>query len=301
MTSPGAPTPVSIPDVVAPPPGNPRFPLLDSLRGLAALSILVFHVDGLNLNDTGRWVRVITWRLNIGVTVFFVLSGFLLYRPFVAARLEGRTQPRIRDYARRRVLRIVPAYWLALTVLAIYPGLVGVFTGDWWRYYGFAQNYSIPNEVHGIAQAWTLGIEASFYAALPIYALAITRATRGVPTRSAVRRDLIGLGALALGAVGARVVLGHNSIVVYTLPGMLYWFALGMAMAVASAYVALTDGHSAALRVIERWPSALWCAAVALTVSLTVVLRLPAPAPVPTPPKPTACRRTVASAALAAR
>jgi peptidoglycan/LPS O-acetylase OafA/YrhL len=70
------------------------------------------------------------------VGVFFALSGFLLYRPYLAARLAGRPQPSTRSFLRRRWLRILPAYWVALTVLAIWPGLPGVFTGDWWRYYG---------------------------------------------------------------------------------------------------------------------------------------------------------------------
>src|SRR3712207_6891277 len=56
-------------------------------------------------------------------------------------RSRGRPAPRIARYARRRVLRIVPAYWVALTLLAIFPGIVGVFTADWWRYYLFLQLY----------------------------------------------------------------------------------------------------------------------------------------------------------------
>ena len=59
----------------------------------------------------------------------------------------GRPPPRVRDYARRRVLRIVPAYWVALTVLAATVGLCGVFTGDWWVYYGFLQNRAVHDAV----------------------------------------------------------------------------------------------------------------------------------------------------------
>ena len=123
MTELLAPTREQAPDVVKPPPGNPRFPLFDSLRGLAALAIVLTHVGlGSGANYNAAYGALLA-RLDIGVTLFFVLSGFLLYRPFVAARIEDRPALRLRDYARRRVLRIVPAYWLALTVLAIWPGL----------------------------------------------------------------------------------------------------------------------------------------------------------------------------------
>ena len=106
------------------------------------------------------------------MAVFFVLSGFLLYRPFFNAELTDAPRPRIRDFARRRVLRIVPAYWLTLTALAIFPGLVGVFSDHWWRYYGFLQVYSSPPllRITGIPVAWSLCIEVSLYLALPFYA-----------------------------------------------------------------------------------------------------------------------------------
>src|SRR4051794_41542872 len=101
------------PDAVAPPPGNPRFPLLDPLRAVAALCIVVTHTAAYShfnsLNPLGAW----TARLDCGVAIFFVLSGFLLYRPFVAARLGGRPGPSVGRYARRRLLRIIPAYWVA--------------------------------------------------------------------------------------------------------------------------------------------------------------------------------------------
>src|SRR4051812_32160566 len=128
------------PDALAPPPGNPRFPQVDGLRAFAALAVLVTHTAFLSGFNGRGFAGEVTARLDVGVTLFFVISGFLLYRPFVAARLEGRAGPRVTRYARRRVLRIVPAYWLALTVLAIWPGLVGVHTDHWWVYYGFLQD-----------------------------------------------------------------------------------------------------------------------------------------------------------------
>src|SRR4051794_29134964 len=161
------------PDAVTPPPGNPRFPLFDALRAIAALCIVATHTSGLtHFFLAGNPLAPVTSRLNVGVTIFFVVSGFLLYRPFVAARLEQRPAPGLGAYARRRLLRIIPAYWLALTVLAVWPGLEDVFTTHWWRYYLLLQNLS-PNSIFGgIVPAWSLCIELSFYVALPFYAMA---------------------------------------------------------------------------------------------------------------------------------
>jgi peptidoglycan/LPS O-acetylase OafA/YrhL len=64
--------------------------------------------------------------LNLGVTIFFLISGFLLYRPFIADRGGGAAAPGIGDYARRRFLRIYPAYSVVITVLTIVPGVTGV-------------------------------------------------------------------------------------------------------------------------------------------------------------------------------
>src|SRR5947209_19307560 len=106
--------------VVAPPPGNPRFPLVDGMRAIAALLVLVVHTSFLSGADFGAWYGKYASRFDVGVPIFFAISGFLLYRPFVAAHLEGKAGPRVGDYAWRRFLRIVPAYWFALTVLSFY-------------------------------------------------------------------------------------------------------------------------------------------------------------------------------------
>ena len=63
----------------------------------------------------GAWVR----HLNVGVSVFFVLSALLLYRPFVVAHLRDEPGPRLLPYLARRAVRIFPAYWAALFVTAV--------------------------------------------------------------------------------------------------------------------------------------------------------------------------------------
>ncbi len=103
-----------------PPAGNERFPLVDGLRAIAALSVVVYHVGLVSgLNEGGGGAHYAFQRLNVGVTLFFVISGFLLYRPYVNARLRGTPRPTARQFFRRRLLRIVPAYWAALAILVV--------------------------------------------------------------------------------------------------------------------------------------------------------------------------------------
>jgi peptidoglycan/LPS O-acetylase OafA/YrhL len=252
---------------VAPPPGNPRFALFDSLRGIAILAVVTFHVVGI-AGDLGR--RVVGDVFAIlgpqAPILFFAISGFLLYRPYVAARAAGAPSPSLARYARRRVLRIVPAYWLALTVLAIYPGIVGVFSSDWWRYYFFLQLYSHDTYAGGISVAWTLCVEASFYLALPFWALAVRRL--GV--------ELLPLALVALGGAAIQVAAAHNDVsdlVASTALGQCTWIALGMALAVASVAVERGPREPGVVRFVTRRPGACWWAAAAAFAGLVIVLR----------------------------
>lgn len=259
------------PDVVAPPPGNPRFPLMDSLRAVAALGVLVSHVTIFTGNVQHRAWGVIPGNLDVGVSVFFVLSGFLLYRPFCAADLDGRRPPRVRSYLRRRVLRIVPAYWLALTVLAIYPGVPGVFSADWWRYYGFLQFYSYRTSIHGLGVAWTLCIEVAFYVILPVYASGVRRFTARLDRGARVRAQLGLLGVLAVGSIALRVadqgVVMQNSLLT-----RFYWFALGMALAIASATLHGRAELPRAVRLVIQRPGACWLGALIVFLAMCAVL-----------------------------
>jgi peptidoglycan/LPS O-acetylase OafA/YrhL len=264
--------------VVAPPPGNPRFPHVDGLRAIAALSVLVYHT-AYSAGATGAWYGPVVGRLEIGVALFFAISGFLLYRPFFAAHHAGAPRIRTRDYLRRRVLRIVPAYWLALTVLAIYPGLLGVFTGDWWIYYGFGQIYQLETFVNGIPQAWTLCVEATFYLALPFYALAMRGLCRGRSRRTVVTIELGVLALLALASVVFRTLaIASGPTVVFSwLPGMFGWFAPGMALAVVSVVLHERGRPWAPMAAVARHPGLVWLAAGAAFAVMALTVSAPLP------------------------
>ena len=258
---------------VAPPPRHPRFPLLDGVRALAALSIVLLHVgDGTGFARTNT-LGAFTSRMDAGVALFFVLSGFLLYRPFVAARLDGRPAPSAGRYLRRRLLRIVPAYWLALLVMGAL-GWIAVLNADWWRYFGFVQNLSAATVLGGIRPAWSLCVEMSFYLVLPLWALAAARLLGGRARTGQIRAEAIALTAVALASLALRAAAfdeDHGSLWLVTLPGFLDWFAVGMGLALASVALAEREPRPALL----RRPWIAWAAAAACFAVVCLVVPLP--------------------------
>ena len=228
----------------APAPGGRRtFPLFDGYRALAAMAVLVFHVGfvsafTLRHGHAGSFVA----RLDSGVALFFLISGFLLYRPFVVAHLSGKTGPRLGPYLRRRALRILPAYWVALTIV-VYVLHQATIRGPraFVVYYGLLQIYSPKYLGGGISQAWSLCTEISFYLFLPLYAWALRGLARRL-RRSVLAVELAGLALLYGGALAWRwwvVAASHHAGITVAsldwLPANADLFALGMLLAVLSA------------------------------------------------------------------
>jgi peptidoglycan/LPS O-acetylase OafA/YrhL len=242
--------------------GNPKFPLLDGLRGIAALSVLGYH--WVAATGVGGIAGELLGHGNIGVVIFFLLSGFLIYRPFVVARTPAGRPVSVRSFYLRRAVRIIPAYWVALSLLALWPGLAA-FGDRWWQLYLFGQVYS-PRLVFsgGIGPAWSLCIEVSFYLLLPLYAFAVVRALR----RSArpVALELGVLALLAVGSMGVHQLIARDAAIAnssFTLPGTFYLFAVGMALAVVSVHTNLVERAS-------RYANAAWLCALALYVALAL-------------------------------
>ncbi|MBJ7382145.1 MAG: acyltransferase, partial [Acidimicrobiia bacterium] len=95
-----------------------EFPCLDGVRALAALLVLINHSSAFASGFDSGWspepVRIVTGLFGrIGVATFFVISGFLLYRPFVLAHLSGVDGGSAGRFWVRRFARILPGYWIA--------------------------------------------------------------------------------------------------------------------------------------------------------------------------------------------
>jgi peptidoglycan/LPS O-acetylase OafA/YrhL len=259
--------PLAAPNLT-PPAGNPRFPLIDSLRAIAALSVFAGHtVTGTTSLITDPTLFV--WATNVayeGVALFFLISGFLLYRPFLIARRGGRATS-LAVYARRRVLRIVPAYWAALSIFLALGLVSGVNGGNWWSFYGFGQIYSFTTLGGGIGAGWTLCIEVTFYAALPVFAWLAARLGTG---RRSLRGDVALLVVLGAGALAFRAHFSAFSdlATVSTLPGTFFWFALGMGLAVATVDERAVAFVAAAGARRPGWPALAWTLALVLFVAL---------------------------------
>ncbi|MHB8656629.1 MAG: acyltransferase family protein [Solirubrobacteraceae bacterium] len=266
-----------------------RYRLLDSLRGLAALSVLFYHV-AFRFPVGGVTMQYLSQRNSgppvVAVVLFFLISGFVLYRPFVAARYAGRPMPPVLPYAVRRFARIAPAYWLALAIAAIWLGLHYVLTPiGFIRYFGFLQLYAgNRTATAGIGVAWTLCVEVSFYAVLPLLARAARWLGRGWH-RSPLRSELVLFAAMVLTALAWQAVVsavappdpnGWRLPLLSMLPGSLDFFAAGMLLAALTVHSAQMPAPPRTVELIDRRPWLPWLLAGGL---LIVEGRLPASLP----------------------
>jgi peptidoglycan/LPS O-acetylase OafA/YrhL len=160
---------------------------IEGLRGLAAYSVLIAHCAAIfaTVGVPGGYVAGQVFALMThGVTLFFVLSGYLLYLPFARNLIEGRRAPNIRNFYRNRVLRIYPAFLLVLGVsgfilgtTTVRPQPLGVEVADRMGYLTdpilllknltLTHGYFPSSFDSGISPSWSLVPEVAFYAVLP--------------------------------------------------------------------------------------------------------------------------------------
>jgi peptidoglycan/LPS O-acetylase OafA/YrhL len=241
--------------------------------------VIAYHAGGLAGAASVGPIAPVVAELKAGVVVFFVISGFLLYLPYARSIQTGSPLPGWRAFAARRALRILPGYWAALTLLAWAGLVVGVISPDWWRFFGLAQVYDPRTLKSGLGVAWTLCVEISFYATLPVAAWAIARLARTRSSAGSVRLQLAVIAGFALCSLGVRAWLAQSllmpvpdaRIVLATaLPGLLDWFAVGMGLAVLRAGWEEGTQISPVLVALARRPGLCWL--VATVVYLCGVL-----------------------------
>jgi peptidoglycan/LPS O-acetylase OafA/YrhL len=149
-------------------------PALDGLRGVAILTVIATHAN-----------MASGWAGDVGVDIFFVLSGFLITSLLIEER-ERFGSISLKGFYARRVLRLLPALIVMLAVVAIWhaltnpqvaprtalDALIALFYSSNWM---FALGLRQP--VHVFAHTWTLSIEEQFYLWWPIVLILLLRRT----------------------------------------------------------------------------------------------------------------------------
>ncbi len=194
---------------------------IDGLRAMAVSLVVVLHCWGvaggpalyttIPLLDTRVWLGEWIHQGELGIALFFILSGFLLGQPFFRAALSGEPRPALKSYFRRRVLRLVPAYYacLFLILILLTPSAIPaekVYSWDGLKallaHLTFTHFLFVDTGAYFRADAamWTLTHEATFYLILPWVAVLFVG-----------KRSLVALPGALLVTV-AWLYLAHHSL-----------------------------------------------------------------------------------------
>ena len=271
---------------------------LDGVRAIACLTVLDFHIN-LVTRDTHLWystdpshmlISAIALSGASGVTLFFVLSGFLLFLPYAKALLFENNWPSTRQFYLRRVLRIIPGYYVALfaMILIIHPEYL---QPDHLRDLGLFLTFFMDSTPQTFQQLngpfWTLAVEWQFYMLLPLLAILFAFIVHGVERigRSVLRRRVWTLTLCLLGLIGWGLFSRYWGIYFYNHPSetflvprpvlnvtMFFWygydgkfledFAIGMLVSLCFVY-AQHRSFGQSFNRLMRWLSPwLWGAGI---------------------------------------
>lgn len=240
--------------------------MLDTLRAVGALAVLTTHTSFQTGEYLGNGVAgTLLARLDVGVAIFFVLSGFLLSRSWLARRAVGQPMPDLGTYYEKRALRIVPVYLVVVVIAYVFVGgNEDAGTGSWLASFFLLDSYVGKSLPYGLTHMWSLAVEVSFYLVLPLLMLVVRARPRA---RSLVVLMAVMVAAdLAWLASAPRIdahVAGSPGL---WLPGYLVWFAAGIGL--AAVHVLHQEGSSS--RVVRhvaglgRQPGVCWSMAAGL-------------------------------------
>lgn len=144
-----------------------QIPGLDGLRAVAVILVLMTHAC--QTAGFPRWTmfRSMLLRGEIGVDIFFVISGFLI-TTLLLRELERAGEVNLKRFYLRRGLRIMPAYLCLLAVVAIgqSTGYFQLRTRDWIAASTYTMNF-LHHPTWALGHCWSLSIEEHFYLLWP--------------------------------------------------------------------------------------------------------------------------------------
>lgn len=159
---------------------NKHIPALTGVRAIAAFIVVLHHLLGSTFNN--EYINAILRELNVGVNIFFVLSGFLIWHRYsVNTSLNGQW---IKTYVINRIARIYPVYFIWTTIVIFLTFLasnesIKEFIFTYLLNITLLKGFSSEYVYTGISQGWTLSVEELFYLSAPL--LFILNIQRKIP------------------------------------------------------------------------------------------------------------------------
>lgn len=251
-------------------PPTRTFPVLDTMRAVGSLAVLTTHVSFWAGAYTGNgiWGNLLA-RLDVGVAIFFVLSGFLLSRPWIIAAQMRTQRPTVGRYFWKRFLRIFPVY-IVTAVIAL------TFLHDnrdfgvlhWVTTLSLTDIYMRDVLPSGLTQMWSLATEVAFYVVLPLLMLVGLGRRDFRPGRLvALLLAMFVYSVVWLGWLSSAVPDAEQVAVNEWLPAFLGWFAVGIGLALVHRLHESGAGPAQLRRAVDRVsssPGSLWTAAAGL-------------------------------------
>lgn len=266
-----------------------QFPLLDTLRAVGALAVFTTHAAfwaGAYIGN-GIWGTLLS-RLDVGVAVFFVLSGFLLARPHLARAAVGRPAPEVGRYYWKRFLRIAPLY---VVTVALALGFIrkndDLGVRDWLVTLVLGNTFVDARLPNGLTHMWSLAVEVTFYVLLPLFMLAAVGRSRRLDPRRVVLVIVVMVAvSVWWGLFGAPAAGGWTTgQPVQWLPTYLSWFGVGILLALVDVlhrrgtWSRLTDPVVA----LASQPGSCWAMVLGLLLVASTPLAGPSMLAISTP------------------
>ena len=226
--------------------GTARNLSLDGLRGIACLLVYFFHT-GFNF----RYGPIVLIG-SAGVHVFFVLSGFLMFGPFLPSLMGEGPPPSLWRYCVRRATRIYPPFVVSLIAFTAIRYAIGIKPPSATNValHGLLVfNYFDPSyyiSINGVY--WTLAIEAQFYILLPLVVLPLARYAAGRYAPAIAIALFMGVG-LTSRYLESHMPEDRLLVSFQSLLSHLDMFGLGM----AAAWIARRGGKRLAGSASMRW------------------------------------------------
>jgi peptidoglycan/LPS O-acetylase OafA/YrhL len=173
---------------------NRRLAGLDTLRALAILAVMGFHLRNV-LPESWEPVTTFGWT---GVDLFFVLSGYLIGSQLLKPLRAGRKLS-LRGFYRNRAYRILPVYLVVLALYLLWPAWrEEASLSPLWQFLTFTENLFVDYAHNqAFSHVWSLCVEEHFYLLLPMVVLLLAR-------RPALWKTTVAIAALVAFGIGIR-------------------------------------------------------------------------------------------------